>query len=124
MCDSSTPIDRYEEHLLLLNEISEREFSLLVLLARHERKYPQEPSENRLQRAMHFWKDFAKDADEELGIDGDALEAMLTRLTRTGMYHEITGGFWDYTGGVGYLTTTFESFLEALSISPETDGTR
>ena len=117
----STPIDRYEEFLLLLDEISEREFSLLLLLARHERNYPQESSENRLQRAMHYWRDFAHDADLELGIEGDALEAMLTRLTRTGMYHEITGGFWDYTGGVGYLTTTFESFLEALNISPEPD---
>jgi hypothetical protein len=47
----STPIDRYEEYLQLLDEISETEFSLLLLLARHERKQPQDPAENRLQRA-------------------------------------------------------------------------
>jgi hypothetical protein len=118
----ATPIDRYEEYLLLLDEISEREFKLLLLLERHETKHPQRASENRLQRAGHFWIDFASDAEKELGIDDDSLQAMLGRLTRTGMYLEITGGYWDYTGGRGYLTTTFAEFRSALGISPELEA--
>jgi hypothetical protein len=113
----TTPIDRYEELLQLLDEVSEREFRLLLLLARHEAKHPMQRSDNRLTRTSYFWSEFASDAQRELGLDGDTLEALLARLTRTGMYQEITGGFFDYTGGRGYLTSTFTEFLRALGIS-------
>jgi hypothetical protein len=36
----SASIDRYEEHLQLLDEISEREFKLLLILERHEAQHP------------------------------------------------------------------------------------
>lgn len=112
-----TSIDRYEEHLLLLDEISEREFSLLLLLERHEATHPLQGNENRLERAGHFWTNFEADAGNELGIDSDNLQAILTRLARTGMYHEITGGYFDYGGGRGHLTPIFAEFLNALGIA-------
>jgi hypothetical protein len=40
--------DRYEEYLLLLDEISEREFKLLLVLERHEATFPRKAEENRL----------------------------------------------------------------------------
>jgi hypothetical protein len=113
----ATPIDVYEEDLQLLDEVSEREFKLLLLLERHESKNPMQQSDNRLTRTTRFWSDFVSDAQSELGIDGDTLEAMLTRLTRTGMYQEITGAYYDYTGGRGYLTSRFAEFLRALGMS-------
>jgi hypothetical protein len=114
-----TPIDRYEEHLQLLDEVSEREFKLLLLLARHEGKHPMQRSDNRLTRTNYFWAEFASDAQRELGLEEDNLESMLARLTRTGMYQEITGAYFDYTGGRGYMTSSFEEFLCALGISPD-----
>lgn len=113
----ATPIDRYEQHLLLLDEISEREFTMLLLLERHEARHPRQPDEIPLQRATRFWVGFEGDAEKELGIDGDVLQAMLGRLTRTGMYLEFTGAYLDYSGGRGYLTPIFTEFLDALGIS-------
>jgi hypothetical protein len=49
------------------------------------------------------------------------LEAMLDRLTRTGLYQTIVGAFIDYTGGRGYLTAYFEAFLVAFDLV-ESDG--
>jgi hypothetical protein len=112
----ATPVDCYEEHLLMLDEISEREFGLLLLLKRQEDKHPKRENENRLQRTRHFWIDFAGDAEKELGVDRDKLQAMLGRLTRTGMYQEITGAFWDY------LSNNFAEFLSALDLSPEIEA--
>lgn len=113
----AAPIDRYEEHLAVLDEISEREFKVLLLLQRHELKCPQKAGENRLQRTRRFWTDFESDAKEELGISSDNLQAVLTRLTRTGMYQEITGGYFDYGGGRGYLTPALADFLDGLGLS-------
>jgi hypothetical protein len=109
-------IDCYEEHLQLLDEISEREFKLLLILQRIEARHPLQPTENRLQRTGHFWAEFTIDAQKELGIDAEGLAAMLGRLARTGMYQEITGGYFDYGGGRGYLTVAFAEFLGALGM--------
>ena len=45
---------------------------------------------------------------------------MLGRVARTGMYQEITGGYFDYVGGRGYLTAAFADFLSALGINADT----
>jgi hypothetical protein len=66
---------------------------------------------------MRFWADFEANADNELSLDSETLQAMLNRLARTGMYQEITGGYVDYGGGRGYLTPVFAGFLSALAIS-------
>jgi hypothetical protein len=110
------PIDIYEEYLLILDGMSEREFKLLVLLHRHEISHPLQTGENHLMRATHFWADFERDAEAELKISKDTLTALLTRLSRTGMYQEITGAYYDYSGGKGYLTPEFETFLKALDL--------
>jgi hypothetical protein len=116
--DFVTPIDIYEEHVLILDAISEREFMLLLLLHRHESKHPLQKGENRLQRTTHFWAEMEHDAESEFGVNKESLQALLTRMSRTGMYQEITGGYTDYGGGRGYLTTEFEAFLKALGMSP------
>jgi len=120
----TTPIDRYEEFLLTLDEISEREFKLLLLLGRHEANHPMQQGDNRLSRTTRFWADFVIGAQKELGVDQDSLDAMLGRLARTGMYQEITGAYFDYGGGRGYLTSTFTEFLSALGVSPEFEAGR
>jgi|ERR1051326_999571 hypothetical protein len=118
----TAPIDRYEEYLQLLDEISEREFELLLLLHRYEVKNEQIISENRLQQAMNYWPNFTAEARDRFQIDEGTLEAMLVRLTRTGMYKEITGTFLGYGGGIGYLTALFVEFKSALGIGPIPQG--
>ncbi len=119
----TTPIDRYEEFLLMLDEISEREFKLLLLLGRYEANNPMQQDENRLMRAVRFWANFAIEAQEEFGVAEGNVDAMLGRLARTGMYQEFTGNYADYTGGRGYLTSSFTEFLSALGVSLEFDAT-
>lgn len=95
---------------------------MLLLLRRHELKCPPKAGENRLQRTQRLWADFEIAAKEDLGISSDNLQAVLTRLTRTGMYHEITGGYFDYGGGRGYLTPAFDDFLTALGLTGSEDS--
>lgn len=117
-----TPIDRYEEYLLMLDEISEREFELMLILHRHEAKHPQELDRNALQHANAFWGDFTSDAQAKLGVDEGYLQAMLGRLSRTGLYQEFIGAYLDYTGGRGRFTPLFTEFLSALGISAGSGG--
>jgi hypothetical protein len=111
-----TSIDLYEEHLSILEDLSEREFRLLLLLRRHEAGCPPREGENILQRANRFWPEFAREATEKLNIPAGHLEPMLDRLSRTGLYQTCVGGFWDYTGGRGYITANFDHFCSALGI--------
>lgn len=113
----STSIDLYEEHLSVLDDLSEREFELLLLLRKYETEHPHQGNENRLKRAQKFWDAFAEEAERSLHIPADQLESSLDRLTRTGLYQTIVGGYWDYTGGRGYLTPRFDSFVKALGLS-------
>ena len=115
----TTPIDRYEEHLLTLDMLSEREFSLLLLLHRHEVNCQIEAEENPVQRVARYWKAFQADAERELGINEQILPAILGRVSRTGMYLEMTGSFYGYGGGQGFLTPEFQEFLDAIGISAE-----
>jgi hypothetical protein len=117
----STPIDLYEEYLSVLDELSEREFSILLILRKYEIANPIRANENALQRAQRFWGAFAREAQEGLGIPANHLEPLLDRLTRTGLYQTIVGAFIDYTGGRGHLTPYFDGFLDALGLLNESE---
>ncbi len=101
-------IDEYEESLKIIDELSYREISILLLLDTCESKYPLQEKENELGRATRFWEEFKKSLIEELSVKEDEIEAMLTRLTRSGCYEQFIGGYWDYEGGMGKTTPLFQ----------------
>jgi len=111
---SPEAFDAFEEELDILDEVGYREFQLPVVLWGHELRFPVDPRENELQRTEHYWRDFQSEATKKLGISIDELNAMLQRLTRTGLYQIITGNYWDYAGNRGYLTPLFERLLRNL----------
>ena len=114
--------DPYEEYLSILDELSMRELSVLLLLKDFEDKHPYENNtkgelENDLQRAHRFWELFEAAAEAKYGVSRDHIPSVLTRLNRTGMYETITGGFLDYAGGKGKLTPRFNEFLNWLQVA-------
>jgi len=84
-------IDEYEEFLGILNELSYRELSLLILLEDYEARFPKAgPGEDENQRAMKFWKAFCEQMITDLGIKDNEINAVLRRLNRSGCYETFT----------------------------------
>lgn len=108
-------IDQFEEYLSILDELSVREFQVLVILHKYELANPLE-GRNPLQRAVAVWGSFQAEVKEVVGIEPEQLSAILTRIQRTGLYETITGGFFDYAGGKGALTPLFLDFISTLKI--------
>lgn len=108
--------DAFEEDLQILDDLSYREFQLLLVLRKHELQFPSTPNENEVQRTGHYWDNFHSESTKLLGISDDELNPMLQRLVRTGLCQIITGTYWDYLGNRGYLTPRFAKFLQRLNM--------
>ena len=118
--------DAYEEYLSVLEALSTRELHILLILKEFEDSHPHQlksdgssEMENDLQRASRFWGSFELDIEARYCIDRDRLAAILVRLNRTGLYETFTGGFLDYTGGVGKLTTMFDEFVHWIQATAD-----
>lgn len=112
--------DEYEEYLQIIDDISEREYSLLCLLERFEVANPVEgepPKESDhkdcqeyldVKRANLFWNHFLSESSEFLGISIIQVNDMLSRLIRTGCYQTLVShGFIDKIYDRGKLTSTW-----------------
>ena len=114
--DQVNSIDEYEEYLKILDELSYRELQILLALETFENKYPLIDGENDLQRTSRFWDDFSTTVINDINVPANELNAVMTRLNRTGCYETFTGMYWDYTGGKGKLTETFFRLKELISV--------
>jgi hypothetical protein len=83
------PIDRYEEALKILDDLSEIEFQILLILNRFECENPPPPGANALQRIITYWSDFRDQCRSNLNIDRDELRGRLGRMTRTGLIQSL-----------------------------------
>ncbi len=120
--DSLSNIDEYEEYLGILDELSYREILVLNLLDKYESKFPQEKDKNDLERANRFWDEFTKELEESLQVPQDEIDAVLTRLNRTGCYETFIGTYAGYTGGKGKLTATYRRLKSLVSESEDLDA--
>jgi hypothetical protein len=109
-------IDHFDEYLSILDELSVREFQVLIILYKYEHNNPLE-GRNPLQRATAVWGSFQEEVECKVGIQRSQLPATLTRMQRTGLYETITGAYLDYTGGKGCLTPLFNDFISTLKIA-------
>ena len=108
-------IAEYEELLGILDDLSDRELAMLSLLDRFESKHPTIEGENDLQRTASYWGIFSNKLIAELGINHKEINALLTRLNRSGCYETFTGTYFDYKGDRGMTTPTFQK-LKALAL--------
>ena len=109
-------VDQLEEYLSILDDLSDREFQLLILLERIEREHAVRPGHADVEDAMGYWSDFGGEAERTLGVTPDLLPSVLTRLQRTGLYEHFSGSYMDYQGGMGRVTTLFGEFVVELNI--------
>ena len=103
-----TSVDVYEESLRFIDDLSVREFDALRILEEFEFTNPVAVGENDLQRASKFWPDFLAALENATGIEPQNSPAFLQGIARSGCYLEITGSYWDYTGGKGYTTPRYQ----------------
>ena len=99
--------DKYEEYLAILDELSYREFVILSTLERYESRFPKQESGNGLTRCSRFWADFLAELEQITGLQKDEINAMLSRLNRTGCYSTFTGTYLNYSGDRGQLTDLY-----------------
>jgi hypothetical protein len=117
--------DAYEEMLAVLDDLSYREFQVLLILHRFETETPLEeqpdtaPVVTKLHRATRFWDDFVQAVESEAGIPSNAIPGALERLTRTGLYQTNRALVAGYPGEKGNLTPNFATFLKALGSAGE-----
>jgi hypothetical protein len=113
-------LEEYEELLGILDDMSYRELTVLTILDQYEQANPKQDQENDLQRTNRYWSDFSEKVISSLGVLPEELDAIMTRLNRTGCYETFTGGFFDYTGGKGKITPVFRR-LKALAFGVDAE---
>ena len=99
-------IDDFEELLAILDDITYREWSALVILDRYS-DAPREDSQNDLQWSLTFWATFVAEVVAKLEVPSSEFTSFMNRISRTGLYDQFVGGFMDYSGGIGMLTPRF-----------------
>lgn len=114
-------VDEFEELLASIDSVSDREFSVLVLLRRYEISATGKHVENELARVGTYWHQFRHDAIHDCGVRRDELNAFLMRIERSGLYARIAGSYYDYDGNSGKTTPIFHR-LEQLLRDYEGEG--
>lgn len=110
-----TEFEEFEGNLSVLDDLSYREFQVLVILKQYEETNPHRQDDNELKRARRFWDDFLDTCAIKLKIPIEEINGMLTRLNRTGLYQTLVGAYLDYEGDIGRLTPNFYKFVQKLT---------
>jgi hypothetical protein len=125
--DKDVSIDKYEEYLRIIDDMSDREYTLLCLLEQYEKKHPiseskpeddtiEDPQEYReAERSRQFWSEFLSDASKTLGTYQAQVEDILSAMQRTGCYKSL--GFISFTNmthNYGKLTSTWFDVRELI----------
>lgn len=103
-------IDDYEELLGILNELTDKEFQILLLLRKHEDD--DHPSRKRTMAAMPYvyWPHFVREAVTK-GVSESELQGYLQRLSRTGCVYMIAGSA---TGQLARTTPVFHRLVSVV----------
>jgi len=100
-------LDEYEDFVKILDELSYRELIALNILDEYS-VTPRSEDQSDLNWTDQFWDKFEKRLTDELSIPGDQVVDFMNRISRTGCYEMFMGGYMDYTGGRGKLTSTYQ----------------
>jgi len=107
--------DNYEQMLRILDDMTLREYQVLLILRALEDRHPLlSDDETPAQRTARFWDDFVHRIGQK-GIAEEELLGFFARLSRTGFYESYSGQFWDTGRGEGQTTAAFDRFLAAVN---------
>lgn len=112
---NSLTTDTFEEFVSILDDLSLREFQILLMLQNYEKQTKRREEQNALQFSSSFWDSFEEAIEKELGIKKPEIPSMLTRLSRTGLYESFTGSYLGYEGGKGKTTPLFKKFVQWIN---------
>lgn len=62
------------------------------------------------------WKKLPDVLKDKYGIEKNDLNFLLKRTESTGLIHEITGSYWDYSGGTYIMNESLRKFMDSLDI--------
>jgi len=112
--------DEYEEHLQIIDDLSEREYLLLCILEKYEKSLPLESipyvecdqkdiqEYKEVKRAKSIWSEFTSESSSCLNISSQTTANMLTRIARTGCYETLVSHlYFDKVHVEGKLTSTW-----------------
>lgn len=102
--------DEYEELLRSLSQLSTREIRLLIDFWRISQNTP---TLNEGSSHNPSWDKFVAHCQEK-GINKERLIAIMASLSRSGYCKEITGAFFDYTGGNFYTTPLLDDLIAKI----------
>lgn len=102
--NGAASVDEFEEALSVVDELSFREWSALIIFQDMIDQVPAD--ENQLKRVMEIWEPFKERVHKELCIPIDEVEHFIQRTSRTGLFSRLTG-FWGDNGNTGMTTPMF-----------------
>lgn len=116
----------FEEYLFALSTLSYRQINILIDLYVHEKNNVKEyngkdetQKDNKLAGRFKPWKDFVDNVTTKYLITAEDVVSILSSISKTGFCNEITGTYFDYSGGVFYITNSCKRFIKM--IAGETD---
>jgi hypothetical protein len=100
-----------EDYLTVLAELTPREVQLAKVIYTQQREGPSK-NENELHWASSKgWENLAVESH----LEEEDIPFLLKRLERCGLIREITGTYYDYTGGVYAITDVFRKLMDYIS---------
>lgn len=103
--DSFLSTDEYEEYLKILDELSYRELLILFILEKYESNSISTDDKTGAKAIHLFWERFIDEIEATFGISDGEINALLTRLNRTGCYE--TQIYQNFPGNPGTLTPMY-----------------
>ncbi len=70
---------------------------------------------NKLKSRSGQWSKFIDEVTLKYSMSEEDIVSILSSISRTGFCKEITGAYFDYKGGVFYITNSCERFVKMLS---------
>ena len=108
-------IDEFETNYSIISELTVREIKFLLIIDNYEIKHPRIEDESALARCSKYWDTMIQEIEDQFDISIDEINAILTRLNRTGCYSTIIGMFNGNYGNKGYTTPLFQKFKKYLT---------
>jgi len=108
-------INEFEDFTSIFNELSEREFAILVIKYQFEQNNLKNAKDlNPAQLTESYWDDFKNEVCLKIGLPEKELDPMLVRLQRTGCYNKHKGYWEDGPNEQGDTTELFKRIYELI----------
>jgi len=108
-------INEFEDFTSIFNELSEREFAILIIKYQFEQNNEKNTKElNPAQLTASYWDDFKSEVCLKIGLPEKELDPMLVRLQRTGCYNKHKGYWEDGSNERGDTTELFKRLYELI----------